>query len=58
MGVATRTYGYKPQWKDQLTTNGSYPLTYDASGNLKTYADWEYEWEAKRISFQIRLKLS
>ena len=21
-------------------------LSYDACGNLKTYADWEYEWEA------------
>lgn len=46
--VATRTYGYNPQWKDQLTANGSYHLTYDTSGNLKTYADWEYEWEAGR----------
>ena len=46
--VATRTYGYNPQWKDQLTANGSYPLTYDEIGNLKTYADWEYEWEAGR----------
>lgn len=48
MGVATRTYGYNPQRKDQLTANGSYPLTYDASANLKTYADGEYEWEAGR----------
>ena len=46
--VATRTYGYNPQWKDQLTANGSYPLIYDSYGNLKTYADWEYEWEAGR----------
>lgn len=46
--VATRTYGYNPQWKDQLTANGSYPLTYDAIGNLKTYGGWEYEWEAGR----------
>ena len=28
--VATRTYGYNPQWKDQLTANGSYPLIYDS----------------------------
>lgn len=46
--AATCTYGYNPQWKDQLTANGSYPLTYDAIGNLKAYADWEYEWEAGR----------
>lgn len=24
------------------------PLTYDAIGNLKTYAGWEYEWMAGR----------
>lgn len=23
-------------------------FSYDAIGNLKTYADWEYEWEAGR----------
>lgn len=46
--ASTNTYAYDGTWKDQLTSNGSYPLTYDGSGNLKTYAGWVYEWEAGR----------
>lgn len=46
--VSTRTFSYASDWKDQLIANGSYPLTYDAIGNLKTYAGWEYEWMAGR----------
>lgn len=46
--VSTRTFYYASDWKDQLIANGSYPLTYDAIGNLKTYAGWEYEWMAGR----------
>ena len=46
--VDTRSYSYDTLWKDQLISNGSYPLTYDSIGNLKTYGGWEYEWKAGR----------
>lgn len=49
LSYSLRSYTYDSTWKDQLVSNGSYPLTYDAMGNLKTYADWEYEWEAGRL---------
>lgn len=48
LSYSLRSYTYDSTWKDQLVSNGSYPLTYDAIGNLKTYADWEYEWEGGR----------
>ena len=46
--VSTRAYSYASNWKDQLITNGPYPLTYDEIGNLRTYGGWEYEWVAGR----------
>ena len=46
--VSTRAYSYASNWKDQLITNGPYPLTYDEIGNLRTYGGWEYEWMAGR----------
>ena len=48
LSYSLRSYTYDSTWKDQLVSNGSYPLTYDAIGNLRTYADWEYEWEGGR----------
>lgn len=33
-------------------------FSYDTCGNLKTYADWEYEWEAGRQLVKQTLMLS
>lgn len=48
LSYSLRSYTYDSTWKDLLVSNGSYPLTYDAMGNLSTYADWVYEWEGGR----------
>ncbi|MBR0463992.1 MAG: hypothetical protein IJJ23_06365 [Clostridia bacterium] len=45
----TTNYTCDSAWKDKLTANGTYPLTYDDIGNLKTYAGWTYTWEAGRL---------
>ncbi|MBE5772302.1 MAG: RHS repeat protein [Clostridiales bacterium] len=46
--VATTNYTYDGVWKDKLLANGSYPLTYDAMGNLASYGGWTYTWEGGR----------
>mgnify|MGYP004551886803 CR=1 FL=1 len=47
-GGQTTAFTYDSAWKDRLTANGQYPLTYDAIGNLKSYGGWTFEWEAGR----------
>ena len=47
--IYTHAYTYDAQWKDLLTANGPYPLTYDAMGNVATYGGWVYEWKAGRL---------
>ena len=52
---AVTYYAYDSTWKDKLISNGGYPLTYDAIGNLSTYGGWEYTWEAgRRLKRQVQ----
>ncbi|MDO5378070.1 MAG: DNRLRE domain-containing protein [Clostridia bacterium] len=48
------TYG-DSNWKDKVTAIGSKAITYDAIGNITSYAGWTYTWaQGRRLIKQVQ----